>query len=104
MDPFIYPERVMDEDELEELLADGEPLCLLDDLVLDIGEYAKYHPGGAFLVSQQVGRDASKFFYGGYTMANKNTTHGYAHSNYARKIANNLAVATLNKVTKTMVT
>ena len=41
----------MDEDELEEALLDGESLCLLDDLVLDIGEYAKYHPGGAFLIS-----------------------------------------------------
>jgi cytochrome b involved in lipid metabolism len=50
-DPFIYPKRVMDEDELEEALLDGESLCLLDDLVLDIGEYAKYHPGGAFLIS-----------------------------------------------------
>jgi len=41
----------MDEEELEEELLNGEPYCLLDDLVLDIGEYAKYHPGGAFLIS-----------------------------------------------------
>lgn len=90
----------MDEDELEMRLLAGESLCLLDDLVLDIGEYARYHPGGAFLISQNIGRDASKFFYGGYTMANKDTTHGYAHSNYARKVASSLAVATLNTVTK----
>jgi len=32
-------------------------------------------------------------------MANKDTTHGYAHSNYARKVASSLAVATLNRVT-----
>jgi cytochrome b involved in lipid metabolism len=101
-DPFIYPELVMDEDELEARLQDGEPLCLLDDLILDIGEYAKYHPGGAFLISQNIGRDASKFFYGGYTMANKDTTHGYCHSNYARKVASSIAIATLNRVTKVM--
>jgi cytochrome b involved in lipid metabolism len=41
----------MDEDELERRLMKGESLCLLDDLVLDIGEYARYHPGGAFLIS-----------------------------------------------------
>lgn len=35
-------------------------------------------------------------------MANNATTHGYAHSNYARKVANSLAVATLNRVTKTL--
>jgi hypothetical protein len=35
-------------------------------------------------------------------MANKDTTHGYAHSNYARKIASSLAIATFNRVTKTM--
>ena len=50
-DPFKYPTRVMDEEELEKRLMEGESLCLLDDLVLDIGEYARYHPGGAFLIS-----------------------------------------------------
>lgn len=103
-DPFIYPKRVIDEEELEILLMNGESLCLLDDLVLDIGEYAKYHPGGAFLISQNIGRDASKFFYGGYTMANKDTTHGYAHSNYARKVASSLAVGTFKRVSKVMKT
>ena len=36
-------------------------------------------------------------------MANKDTTHGYAHSNYARKVASSLAVATLNRVSNTMI-
>ena len=35
-------------------------------------------------------------------MANRDTTHGYAHSNYARKVASSLAIATLNRVTNVM--
>ena len=35
-------------------------------------------------------------------MANKDTTHGYAHSNYARKVASSLAIATFNRVTNVM--
>ena len=75
---------------------------ILDDLVLDVTNYAEAHPGSRWLIDQNIGRDISKFFYGGYTMANNDTTHGYAHSNYARKVVNSLAIATFNKVTKVM--
>ena len=43
----------------------------------------------------------SKFFYGGYTMADR-VTIGYTHSNYARKIASSLAVAVLQRVSAHM--
>jgi cytochrome b involved in lipid metabolism len=28
------------------------------------------HPGGKFVVEANIGRDISKFFYGGYSMEN----------------------------------
>ena len=43
----------------------------------------------------------SKFFYGGYTMADR-VTIGYAHSNYARKVASSLAIAVLQRVSSHM--
>lgn len=43
----------------------------------------------------------SKFFYGGYTMADR-VTIGYGHSNYARKVASSLAVAVLQRVSSHM--
>jgi hypothetical protein len=64
-------------------------------MVIDIGKYAYNHPGGAFLLDYNVGRDISKFFYGSYALdgngndPSKEETERYNHSNIARKIANN---------------
>jgi len=33
-----------------------------------MSSYAFQHPGGAFLLEYNVGRDISKFFYGGYAL------------------------------------
>jgi len=68
-----------------------QKLVILDDLVLDVTQFASEHPGGRFLISQNVGKDISRFFHGGYSyepLANNHT-----HSNFARKIVNSLIVA-----------
>ena len=62
---------------------------LLDDLVLDVTDYMFNHPGGKFLLEHNIGRDVSKFFYGGYAqdgnlIANGAASVVYAHSNMAR--------------------
>ena len=42
----------MTEKEFEERIKNGEKLCILDDLVLDVSKYvASEHPGGAFLIN-----------------------------------------------------
>ena len=69
-------------------------------MVLDIGTFAYNHPGGAFLLEYNVGRDISKFFYGSYALDGNNSKPGepnerHAHSNIARKWANKLAIAAL---------
>ena len=71
-------------------------------MVIDIGPYAYAHPGGAFLLEHNVGRDISKFIYGAYALdGNGNDPSGeterHAHSNIARKIANRHAIAALKK-------
>ena len=51
---------------------DKRRLMILDNLVLDLGShltgYAIFHPGGKFILEQNIGRDISKFFFGGYSM------------------------------------
>ena len=73
---------------------------LLDDLVLDVTDYMFNHPGGKFLIEQNIGRDISKFFYGGYSqdgnmIANEAASMFYAHSNLARDQVNTLSIARL---------
>ena len=76
----------------------GKKLFILDDMVLELTDFIPTHPGGAFLLQQNVGRDISKFFYGGYQLDGNGGKPGsnstaYAHSNLARKIANKYAIA-----------
>ena len=43
---------------------------ILDDLVLDVRRFMYEHPGGKFLLQFHIGRDISKYFYGGYVLEN----------------------------------
>ena len=83
---------VISEEEFNNRVRKGETLCILDNLVLNLQPYFHQHPGGAFLLTQTVGRDISKFFYGGYTLDGNGGKPGsnkkvHAHTNVARKVA-----------------
>jgi cytochrome b involved in lipid metabolism len=41
---------------------------LLDDLVLDVSDYMEVHPAGKELLECSIGRDISRYFYGGYSL------------------------------------
>lgn len=77
-------------------------------MVLDLGKFVTHHPGGKFNLIQNVGRDISKYFYGGYSLENNLTatpvTKGHNHSNYARLIVNDLIVAVYDSSVVTKVT
>ena len=45
-------------------------LVILDNKVIDFGEYDDFHPGGKFVLLKNIGRDISKFFYGSYKLVN----------------------------------
>ena len=65
-------------------------------MVLDVHSYMDNHPGGKFLLEHNIGRDISKFFYGGYALDNNDARGGSlvnAHSNIARLHVNSLIVA-----------
>ena len=64
---FIKPENIyMEREEFENLVKKGRKLVILDDMVLDVAKFLTCHPGGYFVLNHNIGRDISKFFYGGY--------------------------------------
>jgi cytochrome b involved in lipid metabolism len=87
----------MDREEFEQRVMKGDNLMILDDLVLDVKGFEEFHPGGKWLIEHNIGRDISKFFYGGYKLDNKVDTKGWAHTNFARKMVNSMIIAKLTK-------
>ena len=91
------PQNTMSSKEFSEGIAGGRQLVILDELVLDCTRFVDQHPGGRFCITHNVGRDISKFFYGGYSLEDNLNgglpARGYNHSTYARAIVNELAVA-----------
>ena len=75
----------------------GEQLVILDDMVLDVSQFQFKHPGGKFVIKHNIGRDISKFFYGGYTLEVSAGNKPYTHSNIARKIVNKIQIGSLVK-------
>jgi hypothetical protein len=51
---------------------------IFDNLVIDMGHYDHAHPGGKFFLLKNIGRDISKFFFGGYSMVQ--ARQPYTHS------------------------
>ena len=79
----------------------GRMLVILDEYVLDVEEFMHKHPGGRFALKHNVGRDISKYFYGGYALegniGRSNPKKGYTHSNFARSIVNELIIGYYEK-------
>jgi len=63
--------------------AAGERLMCVDGFALDVAEFMGRHPGGASLLSDRCGKDATSDFKGVY----------YKHSNAARNLVETLRVA-----------
>jgi cytochrome b involved in lipid metabolism len=83
-------------EEFEVRVKAGAKLVILDDMVLDVSQYQFNHPGGRFFIEQNIGRDISKFFYGGYILENYKGAIPYTHSNIARMVVNTLIISKLN--------
>jgi len=97
--PYTLPAKVMTVEEFEKCLEKGAKYMILDDLILDVSEFYRVHPGGKFVIEHCIGTDIAKFFYGGYSLEDNmkpKPAFGFRHSNYARIIANDLAIARLD--------
>lgn len=96
-DPFKNGHKIITIEEFENLIVKGEKLVILDDLVLDVSKFYNSHPGGHFSILQNVGRDISKFFYGGYSLENRDKVGEHVHSNDARKAVNSIIAYYLDR-------
>ena len=56
--------------------------------MLDVSTFMYNHPGTAFSIKRNIGRDVSKFFHGGYSLENICQVSPHDHSNVARSICN----------------
>jgi hypothetical protein len=89
-------------EDYELAIRNGEAICTLDDLILDVSEYMKVHPAGMFVIDACIGRDMGKFFYGGYKM-DQNEDHedvqttAYRHSMSARLAVKSLVIGKLTE-------
>lgn len=92
--------KIYTEEEFEKEIKDGKQYVIVDDLVVDIGPYAYAHPGGAFLIEYNIGRDVSKFIFGSFALDQnhndpKAPNNRWNHSNMARKIINRHAIGAM---------
>lgn len=78
-----------------------EKLCILDNCVLDIGQFNYFHPGGQFTIEKNIGRDVTKYFNGAYKLVNTRSEIIYTHPATAFPIANSLVIATLEGQSET---
>lgn len=69
----------MNVEEFQRRVSKGAKFVILDDLILEVGDYAIEHPGGERLIWDNTGRDISKFFYGGYSMGPKGYSYTHSH-------------------------
>lgn len=100
--PFLANTKDLEAITLEQfnhkLIKESKALVLLDNLVLDVTDYMDNHPGGKFLLEHNIGRDISKFFYGGYALDNNDVKGGsmvHTHSNMARLQVSTLIIGKL---------
>lgn len=52
-------ETVISRREIEGLIADGRSIIIVDNKVLKVDPWLKYHPGGDKAIMHMVGRDAT---------------------------------------------
>lgn len=63
-------------------LKKGERLAIFDEFVINLEDYIYSHPGGEKVLIRNIGRDISKFFYGGYALGQLPWTHSYTAMNF----------------------
>ena len=83
--------------EFKESVNSGKQFVILDDMVIDVSIFMDDHPGGKFSLQHNIGRDVSKYFYGGYSMENIEKVPHHIHSNDARKIVTKLCVGLISE-------
>lgn len=57
--PVSRKEAILTRDQVEEMIADGRTIFVVDGMVLKVDAWLKFHPGGDKAIMHMVGRDAT---------------------------------------------
>jgi len=82
--------------EFDQFIKNGKKYVLYDNFVIDVESFIYEHPGSAYAIIQNIGRDIGKYFYGAYHLETSIEPH--QHSSYANRILEKLAVAKIKGV------
>mmetsp|Transcript_4956 Transcript_4956/g.4736 ORF Transcript_4956/g.4736 Transcript_4956/m.4736 type:complete len:542 (+) Transcript_4956:57-1682(+) len=86
--------------EFNEMLNDGQKLVLFNNFIIDVDSFQDQHPGTAYVISENIGKDIGKYFYGAYSMSPDISP--YTHSNYAANLLEKLIIGKIKPIlTKT---
>ena len=86
---------VFSPEQIDQHVSVGKRLVIFDNLVLNLNGYERNHPGGKFNLTHNLGRDISKFFFGGYKLVNVPKSSPYTHSAGALDIVKTLVVGVI---------
>ena len=79
-----------------EIFVKNKNLCVIDNQIIDFGQFDKFHPGGKFTLIKNKGRDITKFFNGAYKLVNSDKTEIlHTHSAKALTIVNSMIIGHL---------
>lgn len=54
-----FKEKILSRRRVEGLIADGRAIVIIDQAVLKVDAWMKYHPGGDKAIQHMIGRDAT---------------------------------------------
>ena len=87
-------------EQVDERVGKGEQLVIFDNLVLNLNGYERVHPGGKFNLIHNLGRDISKFFFGGYNLVQVQGKRPHHHTQPALDIVRTMIVGVIKGQTK----
>lgn len=61
-EPFVIPDKEFTLEEIAKHNTPGDCWCIIKNVVVDLTQFAKHHPGGEHLITTYAGRDATELF------------------------------------------
>lgn len=74
--------KIREQYDLRSIRDPSKKLCVIDNKVIDLKNFAQYHPGGYFLIEKNFGTDMSRYFYGVYGHNKHFKAHNHALYNW----------------------
>ena len=82
--------------QLNKMIREGRKLVLFNDYIVDVESFLDEHPGTRFVLTENLGREVGKYFYGAYAVEHDMPSH--THSSYAASIIEKLTIGKLKTV------